>query len=368
MNNMRRACLGLTGVGVIVTSLVPSGVVPAAASHVVGDRSRSDCPSGSETLGTTFFEASVVDLQDVDTARLVAPRVVDVSPSGDRILVGDWDEYDVKIFDRSGVLRSVVGVRGQSPGRVYSLDGAAFRNDSTIYIADAGRMQIMEFDLGGTFLGEAALPLRPITSVQVMDTTVLVAGRSWPISDREDIWGVHLIDSDGTRRARFGRQPLTSVAAAPGALAATAPFAAFAGRDSVVVAWRLTNEVSTIDLATGASRRFAIGDAVGYVDPDTVLGKLEEAEQIDILNRTSPVVDLFSVGPFILLGYFSPATDSSTLRYLIYRREGEFVELIDGAPLVRGTYRDSLLIIGKRESGGRSSGYSLRMFALCPSE
>ena len=352
----------------VFSSFGPLGNSPSGTSRVVSDRPLNTCPAGSETLGRTFFEAGSVDLQDRDTARLVAPKVVDISPSGDHILVGDWEEYDVKIFDRRGILRSVIGARGQTAGSVYLMDGAAFRNDSSIYIADSGRMQLMEFNLTGTLVKETELSLRPITSVQVVDTTALIVGRSWPILDREDVRGVHLVDGNGNFRARIGRQPLASVAAVPGALAATAPFAALIGDDSVVVAWRLTNQVATIDLTTGGSRHFPIGGAPGYVDPDTVLRRLDAAEQVDILNRTSPLVDVFSVGRLILVGYFSPATDNKKLRYLIYRQSGEFVELIEDAPLVRGTYRDSLLVIGRSESTGNAGGYSLRMFALCPGE
>ena len=352
----------------MLSSFMPLSNPRPGILQVVSDRSLRVCPVGSETLGGTFVEVSSVDLHDRDTARLVAPRVVDISPSGSHILVGDWEEYNVKVFDRRGILQSVIGTRGQRPGSVHLLDGAAFRNDSSIYIADSGRLKLMEFDLTGTLIRETDVPFRPITSVQVMDTTVLIAGRSWPIVDGEDVWGVHLVGGSGNAGAGFGRQPLISVAAVPGALAATAPFATFMGRDSVVVAWRLTNQVTTIDLTTGASRHFPIGRALGYVDPDTVLQELQEAEQIDILNRTSPVVDVFTAGRMILLGYFSPATDSNELRYLIYRQSGEFVELVEDAPLVRGTYRDSLLVIGRSESAEESGGYTLRMFASCADE
>ena len=367
MNNIQLLGFGLIGPGVILSSLLFLSILSAATSSVLNDRSSSNCPTGSQTLGTTFYEARVVDLQDLDTARVVSPNVVDISPSGDHILVGDFAEYDVKIFDKSGALRSVIGVRGESPGNVYSLDGAAFRNDSSIYIADAGRMHLMEFDLTGALVRETPLPLRPITSVQVVDTTVLIAGRSWPIRDQNDVWGIHLMDDSGNLRARFGRQPLTSVASVPGALAATAPYAALMGSDSVVVAWRLTNQIAIIDLVTNTSRHFAIDGAVGYVDPDTVLRELEGEDQLYILNRASPVVELRSVGPLILLGYFSPAIGSDKLRYVLYQQSGEFVEWIDGAPLVRGVYGDSLLVIGRGETGGESDGYSLRLFALCTS-
>ncbi len=190
-------------------------------TELVGEttaRCRADVPA----IGTTFFEARRVDLQDLDTARLVTPSVIDISPSGNHILIGDRDDYDVKLFDRGGRLISVIATRGEQPGQVFILDGAAFRNDSIVMIADAGRMQLMEFDLQGKLVAETHLPVRPITSVQVLDQSVLVGGRSPTTLADPRVKGVHVLDSEGSISQSLGSQPLASVGGVSRYLAATA--------------------------------------------------------------------------------------------------------------------------------------------------
>lgn len=356
-----------SALGLSLLSLFSQELVPQTTSSFPepGSSSTPACPVEARTLGSTFFEASTIDLHDSDTARIVDPLVVDVSPSGDRILIGDRAEYDIKLFDRSGVLRSVIGVRGDDRGKIYSLDGAAFRGDSSIVVADAGRLQLLEFALNGTFIAETYLPVRPITSIQVVDTTTFVAGRSWPIVDANEVRGVHLVAPDGQIHARFASQPLRSVARIPRALHATAPLATRTAGDSVLVAWRLTNQASVLDLVSGTGRVFPIGHGIGFIDPDELLASIEPDQHDNVLHLSSPLVGLFSANDFVIVSYFSPGTDDNTLRHLIYRRSGEFVESASGPPLILGSYRDSLLAIGPSRVGSAGGGFSLGIFAPC---
>ena len=356
----------LSGAAVVVLALALASTRGADGHTEPAGETTARCRADVPAIGTTFFEARRVDLQDLDTARLVTPSVIDISPSGNHILVGDRDDYDVKLFDRQGGLLSVIATRGEQPGQVFSLDGAAFRNDSMVMIADAGRMQLMEFDLQGKLVAETHLPVRPITSVQVLDQSVLVGGRSPLTLADPRVKGVHVLDSEGRISQSLGSQPLASVGGVSRYLAATAPFfhVTSGGRDSIAVAWRLTNNVEVFDLVSGGSRTFRIGGGPGYVDPDTLLHRLGPEGQSDVLNRSSPIVGLFTAAGYIIVAYFSPATGSDNLRYLVYDRSGALVEFIDDPPLVLGVHADSLLAIG-RSSESENGRYAVRVFTPC---
>ncbi len=367
---MRRASrIGelLSGVAFVTLALALGSTRSADGHTDPGGETKARCRGETPTIGTTFFEVRRVDLQDLDTAKLVTPSVIDISPSGNHILIGDRDDYDVKLFDRGGRLLSVIATRGEQPGQVFILDGAAFRNDSVIVIADAGRMQLMEFDLEGGLITETNLPARPITSVQVWGQSVLVGGRSPPTLTDPRVRGVHVLDSLGNISRSLGSQPLASVGGVPRYLAATAPFfhVTHGGRDSIAVAWRLTNNVEVFDLVSGGSRTFPIGGGPGYVDPDTLLHRLGPEGQSDVLNRSSPIVGLFTAANYIIVAYFSPATGSNDLRYLVYDRSGALVEFVNDPPLVLGAHADSLLAIGRPSSPGENRRYAVRIFAPC---
>ena len=355
----------LFGLGVL-TSVYASMSNDGTEDQVGLDRHPATaCPAEAATIGATFFEARRVDLHDLDTARLVSPSLIDVSPSGAYILVGDREDYDVKLFSRDGQLLSTISTRGEQPGQVYVLDGAAFRNDGSILVVDGGRMQLMEFGLDGDLITETYLPVRPITSVQMVGETVLVGGRSPPTLTDPRVRGVHALDSGGNIVQSFGSQPRASVGAVPRYLAASVPFVAAVEPDSIVVAWRLTNRFEAIDLRSGETRTLPIRGGLGYVDPDTLLGRLNSNEQADVLNLSSPIVGLFVVEDYIIVAYFSPATGSDSLRYLIYDRSGAFVEFVEDPPLVLGVHADSLLAIGRPLSPDDDTRYTIRIFAAC---
>lgn len=357
----------LSGAAVAVFILALASTRGADGQTELGGEAKAGCRGGISTIGTSFFEARRVDLRDLDTARLVTPSVIDISPSGNHILVGDRDDYNVKLFDREGRLLSVIATRGEQPGQVFLLDGAAFRTDSTVVVTDAGRMQLMEFDLKGRLVAETHLPVRPITSVQMLDQSVLVGGRSPPTLADPRVKGVHVLDSAGNIFRSLGSQPLSSVGGVPRYLAATVPFfhVTRGGRDSIAVAWRLTNRVEVLDIDSGESRTFRIGGGLGYVDPDTLLHRLGPEEQSDVLNRSSPIVGLFTAAGYIIVAYFSPATGSENLRYLVYDRSGALVEFIDDPPLVLGVRADSLLAIGRPSSPNENRRYAVRIFSPC---
>ena len=355
----------LLGLGVLTLVYSSTGVGRAEGQTGPGGPPVTRCPADAPTIGSTFFEVRRVDLHDLDTARLVAPSVIDISPSGGYILIGDREDYDVKLFDRDGRLLNVISARGEQPGQVFFLDGAAFRSDSSIVVVDGGRMQLMEFGLDGDLIAETYLPVRPITSVQVVGETVLVGGRSPPTLTDPRVRGVHALDSAGNIAQSLGPQPLASVGAVPRYLVATVPFVARSDPDSIVVAWRLTNRLEAIDLRSGEARTFPIGGGLGYVDPDTLLDRLAPEERADVLNLSSPIVGLFVVADHIVVAYFSPATGSDSLRYLIYERSGTFVELVDDPPLVLGTHADSLLAIGRPSSLDDDTRYAIRIFSAC---
>ena len=88
----------LSGAAVVVWALALASTRGAGGQTEPGGETTARCRADVPAIGTTFFEARRVDLQDLDTARLVTPSVIDISPSGNHILIGDRDDYDVKLW------------------------------------------------------------------------------------------------------------------------------------------------------------------------------------------------------------------------------------------------------------------------------
>ena len=189
---------------------------------------------------------------------------------GDRLVVTDLLQADVKMFDHTGRHVATIGQPGSGPGEFRAPIGAAVLGGNVLGVFDLMLNRLTYFAADGKVQDQVSVPLHSISSFQGIDSGhVLFTGTRQTSTaaavrarGREGTESVHIVDTTGTVLRSFHVLPppsrmyeanFSQVVAAP------------VGR-TVVSAFRGSNRIHSYDRVTGKEGDVELGGAF-YREP-----------------------------------------------------------------------------------------------------
>lgn len=116
-----------------------------------------------------------------DDRHLAGPHFCAVNDTNNDIIVSDFHNHRVKVFDREGTFRFSFGSAGEGNGQFNAPTGVAVDRQGNILVADWGNSRIQVFDSQGSFLSyvnTSADPLYGPQGLGVTDEGVIVVADS----------------------------------------------------------------------------------------------------------------------------------------------------------------------------------------------
>lgn len=336
-------------------------------ASVSGDQ---DACGQGRRLADHFEVAKKLPLTLPDSVRIFHASDVVFSESG-RIAVVDQRDYNVKVFDRDGQYLATVSGRGARRGAIGGNHAATFTGD-TLLVADGDRQVLMYFSPEGRLLHETAISARPLTGVMVRDNRIVLAGFGpWPPrSEQAPDASVQVLNHTGTRIASLF-PPLDYHHRLEGFQTAASPLVApLPSNDSVFyVTWRYAAEVRQVDLEGSVLRRGRLPQHDHFRDPEPVFDSLAAAgSDSDALSSAgSPIAHIVASADRVSVGYFSPFSNNSRLRYHLLDSALRLIETkLTGLP-IRGSRGDTLVAFRPGSKDEQNGFPTLLYYVACSS-
>ncbi|MCY3566571.1 MAG: 6-bladed beta-propeller [Gammaproteobacteria bacterium] len=148
---------------------------PAARSTGISDKIASEPMVDTIAFFEAFDVVSSLTLEETDAVVTVAPRIT-ADRTGE-LLVADPQEGQVRIYDRDGSLKAVLGRRGGGPGEFQRPMSARRTTDRRIVVADPMLSRVTFLSGTADSLTTVTSPVRMLVDVQDLgDGRFLFAG------------------------------------------------------------------------------------------------------------------------------------------------------------------------------------------------
>jgi sugar lactone lactonase YvrE len=125
---------------------------------------------------------------------------------GDLVVVSDWGDDSIKLFNRSGSLLRVLGGFGDAPGKLNEPRGVAVDSQANIYTADSNNNRVVKFGRDGRFLKQWG-EFGALSGQMAQPTGIAVRGQELFVADLIN-HRVQVFDLNGSYRFQFGRHPV----------------------------------------------------------------------------------------------------------------------------------------------------------------
>ena len=260
-------------------------------------------PETAENLSDMLTTVRTIELEEPDGSPIVQVTGLSLSRTG-WVLIADRRELNVKIFDRDGRSRGIVGRRGGEPGEFRQLRAATWLNDSLIAAVDDGLQRVQVFTLQGELVSDFSVDVGPVGGGVAGIDGLVIAGLG-PLSRRgpNPLSLVHLVDlRSGAQRSVV---PFPQVADIPSLVLGARPLISTVGSPSrLVVTWRFADEVLLIDEGGTMLRRGALADDTGlFRSAAEALEAGVGRTATDLVREASPIVTLAATSTAVVVGY-----------------------------------------------------------------